>query len=107
MDEGYNRLTGLVGVAKEPKKKQDARRASPQPVGKGGWRVSTDSDPVWIRLAAANPVPDGAEPPAGVLAADGLLDLVDERCGHKTHSTEMASRSGRWSRSTGGRACDS
>lgn len=39
-------------------------------------------------MAAANPAPTNAEPPAAVLEAEILLDVIDERSGAMTHSTK-------------------
>jgi hypothetical protein len=50
--------------------------------------VNTSTDPVRIRMAAANPVPPDAEPPSEVIGAAALLDLIDERSGEMTHSTK-------------------
>ena len=50
--------------------------------------MSTDLDQVRLRMVAADPAPPGAEPPAGVMTADVLLDLIDERSGVMPNSTD-------------------
>jgi hypothetical protein len=46
--------------------------------------VSTNTDPVRQRMAAANPARPEAEPPGDVMNAAVLLDVIDDRSGAKT-----------------------
>ncbi len=41
--------------------------------------MTTSSDPVRSRMAAANPAPPDAEPPRAVMTADDILDIIDSR----------------------------
>ena len=43
--------------------------------------MSTTTDPVRQRMAAANPAPVGVEPPGDVMTADALLAVIDDRSG--------------------------
>jgi len=46
--------------------------------------VSTSTDPVRQRMAAANPARPEAEPPGDVMSAAVLLDMIDEEWGDGT-----------------------
>jgi hypothetical protein len=50
--------------------------------------VSTSTDPVRQRVAAANPARPEAEPPGEVMAAAALLDVIDDRSGAMTHEPD-------------------
>ncbi len=46
------------------------------------------TDPVRMRIAAANPAPNDAEIPGDILAAHALLDVIDERSGEVAQTTD-------------------
>jgi len=54
--------------------------------------VSTTTDPVRRRMAAANPAPVGVEPPGGLMSADVLLAVIDDRSGDMTQEVESPER---------------
>ncbi|MEA2024779.1 MAG: hypothetical protein U9N79_10905, partial [Actinomycetota bacterium] len=50
--------------------------------------MSTSTDPVRQRVAAANPARTDAEPPETVMTAAVLLDVIDDRSGAMTHKSD-------------------
>ena len=50
--------------------------------------MSTSTDPVRQRMAAANPARPEAEPPGDVMSAAVLLDMIDERSGAMAHKSD-------------------